>query len=92
MPEIKIEQSAAETVFNELKSKNNELNPVKPNLEFNQSKLHFIQKIEEMEETYYQTLNQYKNLLIKAETEAWSSITSFVQFEKSLGNDIKKGS
>ncbi|WP_257349851.1 YwqI/YxiC family protein [Pseudalkalibacillus decolorationis] len=91
MPEIKIEQSTVEPVFNDLKSRTNELDTVKPNLEFNESKLDFIQKIEEIEATYYETINQYKTLLIKAESDAWSSVSSFIQCEENIANDIKKG-
>lgn len=91
MPEIKIEHSAVEAAFNDLKAKTNELDAVKPNLQFNESKLDFIQKIEEIEGAYYQALNHYKNLLLKSENKARSSITSFVQYESNIGSDIKKG-
>ncbi|MDQ0272729.1 DUF5344 family protein [Cytobacillus purgationiresistens] len=91
MTEIKIQQSAAETAFNELASTTGELNTTKPTVNFNQSTLDFLQKLDEIEVTYYQTINQYTNLLLKAEANASSSVSEFIEFEKSLGSNMMKG-
>ncbi|UOQ94571.1 YwqI/YxiC family protein [Halobacillus shinanisalinarum] len=92
MAEIKINRSVAEPVFNDFKSNTNDLDTTKPNLEFNQSTLDFIQKIEEIESTYSQTIRDYKDVLLKAESDAWSNIESFIQIEEAIGSNISKGS
>ncbi|MFD2922401.1 DUF5344 family protein [Halobacillus naozhouensis] len=92
MAEIKVDQSIAEPAFIDLKSKINDVDTTKPSLELNQSTLDFIQKIEEIENTYYQTILKYKDTLVKAENDSWSSIESFIQVEESIGSDISKGS
>ncbi|WLR42812.1 DUF5344 family protein [Bacillus carboniphilus] len=90
MADINIKQSDVEAAFNELKSRTGELNTTDSGVTFDQSKLDFINKIESMESTYYQLINQYKTFLLRVEEAATSSISDFIEYEKSLGGKMIK--
>ncbi|MEK5521117.1 MULTISPECIES: YwqI/YxiC family protein [Heyndrickxia] len=90
MPEIKVIKSEVEPVFQNLKEKTNELDTTNPKVEFSESKLDFIKKMEEIEEQYYETIKSFKTFLIKTNNDAWSSIESYIKLDQNLARSIHK--
>ncbi|MEC1158126.1 YwqI/YxiC family protein [Cytobacillus horneckiae] len=74
MSEIKVVKSEVEAVFKELKSKIDPLDSSNPQICFSESKLDLTEQISNIEQNYYQVIEQYKSLLIKVEQDAWTSI------------------
>lgn len=88
MPEIKVNKSAVEGPFNQLKSSTGDLDTSQPNINFQTSKLDFIEKIESIEDQYYQTLSHYQNLLQKVEADAWSKIEEYFEVDESMSTSM----
>lgn len=90
MPEIKVNKGAAEGPFNNLKSSTGDLDASQQKVNLSVSKLDFIDKIENIEDQYYQTLSHYQKLLQKVEADAWSKIEEYFEVDENIS--VKMGS
>ncbi|MBA4535600.1 YwqI/YxiC family protein [Bacillus aquiflavi] len=90
MSEIKIVKNDIKSAFEELKAKIIELNTASAKADFSVSKLHVIQKIEEIEQQYYATMKSYKTYLEKSENDSLSNVELFIDVEQNIAHTISK--
>lgn len=88
MQEIKVEPEIVTPVLKSLKTKTMELETTNPNPEFTTSKLDFIEKIQSMEEKYYQMLLSYKTALLKVETNVEEAIEAYAETDENIAKQI----
>lgn len=88
MQEIKVEPKIVTPVLKSLKTKTMELETTNPNPEFTTSKLDFIEKIQSMEEKYYQMLLSYKTALLKVETNVEEAIEAYAETDENIAKQI----
>ncbi len=91
MADIRINQSEVEPVFKSVQAKTSEWDTTSPNVQFSNSSLDALQKILQIEENYYQIINQYKETLLIVEQDAWSNIEALIQTEQELSGQISSG-
>ncbi len=89
MPEINIQPEKVTPVLNSLKAKTEELEITNPNPDFSTSKLDFLEKIQSIEEKYYQVLNNYKTALIKVETNVEEAVQAYVETDENIASQME---
>ncbi|WP_147533658.1 DUF5344 family protein [Bacillus marasmi] len=90
MPEIKVVKSEIESVIRELKAVTGRLDSTQTNPDFSISSLSLVNKIQDIEQRYYNLLNMYKNLLLATEDQVWTAIEEFIEAEKKLAESTFK--
>ncbi|MED3656264.1 DUF5344 family protein [Heyndrickxia sporothermodurans] len=86
MQEIKVVKSEIEPILRDLIAVTNRLDLNQPKTEFLKSTLSIINKIEDIEQNYYELLKKYKSLLLTTENEAWSAIERFIEAENKIAD------
>lgn len=90
MPEIKIKEQEIKSAFDTLKDKTNDFHPAASKPVFRHSSLQFLKFLQELEERYDKAVHDYKTRLLKAESDAWSNIESFVETEHRLADNFDR--
>ena len=88
MPEINVHPEKVTPVLNSLKAKTEALETTNPSPNFSTSKLDFLEKIQSIEEKYYQTLNNYKTALTKVETNVEEAVQAYVETDENIANQM----
>ncbi|MBM7604841.1 hypothetical protein JOC75_002845 [Metabacillus crassostreae] len=89
MPELKLNKTDVEPVFQDLRVKVQALDTSKINSQMTESKLNLINKLKVIDEDYEQSLTAYKQVLIQIEKDAWSSLESLFETDQQLAKNMK---
>ncbi|KNH25749.1 MAG: DUF5344 family protein [Priestia megaterium] len=89
MSEIKVVKSEVEAAFKGFKNEIQSLDTSAGKVEFTESKLNVTKKIEEIEQTYYELLTQYKEILTQLELNAWESVEKMIQTDEEIATKMK---
>ncbi|PLT29795.1 DUF5344 family protein [Peribacillus deserti] len=89
--EIKIKEQEVTSAFNELNTKLQALEVVKHDAGFSNTSMEFASAMEEIENSYYQVMTNYKRLLTEFQQDALKKIQEFIQVEEELGQEISSG-
>lgn len=84
MHEIHVEKSGADSILNDLKSKIESLDKTNPHIQFAESKMDLINKIKQVEEEYYQIIENYIAMLGDSELTARTSIEDLLETDREL--------
>lgn len=88
MPEINVQPDKVTPVLKNLKAKTEELETTNPNPNFVTSKLDFLEKIQSIEEKYYNALHNYKTALIRAEKNVEEAVQAYVETDENIANQM----
>ncbi|WP_026692728.1 DUF5344 family protein [Peribacillus kribbensis] len=91
MPEIKIKEQEVTAAFHELNSRLQALEVVKHDAALTHTSMEFASVMEQIEDSYYQHMTQYKRLLAKFQQDALKNIQEFIEKEKEVGETISSG-
>ncbi|GGB38687.1 hypothetical protein F3157_10940 [Virgibacillus dakarensis] len=86
MPEINVQPEKVKPVLTSLKANTEELETTNPNPDFPTSVLDFLEKMKNIEEKYYQALNDYKAALIKVEKNVDEAVQAYVDTDENIAN------
>lgn len=87
--EISIIPDEIQKVFKDLRNKVEQLETIPANISFTTSQLDVVTQIEEIEETYYKAIAEYKTILLQCEQSIYSKIEEFIQREEELSRNMK---
>lgn len=87
--EISIIPDEIQKVFKDLRNKVEQLETIPANISFTNSQLDVVTQIEEIEETYYKAIAEYKTILLQCEQSIYSKIEEFIQREEELSRNMK---
>ena len=89
MVEISIIPDEIQKVFKDLRNKVEQLETIPANISFTTSQLDVVTQIEEIEETYYKAIAEYKTILLQCEQSIYSKVEKFIQREEDLSRNMK---
>lgn len=87
--EISIIPDEIQKVFKDLRNKVEQLETIPANISFTTSQLDVVTQVEEIEETYYKAIAEYKTILLQCEQSIYSKIEEFIQREEELSRNMK---
>ena len=87
--EISIIPDEIQKVFKDLRNKVEQLETIPANISFTTSQLDVVTQIEEIEETYYKAIAEYKTILLQCEQSIYSKIEELIQREEELSRNMK---
>ncbi len=87
--EISIIPDEIQKVFKDLRNKVEQLETIPANISFTTSQLDVVTQIEEIEETYYKAIAEYKTILLQCEQSIYSKVEEFIQREEELSRNMK---
>jgi len=87
--EISIIPDEIQKVFKDLRNKVEQLETIPANISVTTSQLDVVTQIEEIEETYYKAIAEYKTILLQCEQSIYSKVEEFIQREEELSRNMK---
>ena len=89
MATIRIIHDEIQKVFKDLRNKVEQLETTPADISFTTSHLDVVTQIEEIEETYYKAIAEYKTILLQCEQSIYSKVEEFIQREEELSRNMK---
>ena len=89
MAAIRIIHDEVQKVFKDLRNKVEQLETIPANISVTTSQLDVVTQIEEIEETYYKAIAEYKTILLQCEQSIYSKVEEFIQREEELSRNMK---
>lgn len=89
MAAIRIIHDEVQKVFKDLRNKVEQLETTPADISFTNSHLDVVTQIEEIEETYYKAIAEYKTILLQCEQSLYSKVEEFIQREEELSRNMK---
>jgi len=86
---IRIIHDEIQKVFKDLRNKVEQLETTPADISFTTSHLDVVTQIEEIEETYYKAIAEYKTILLQCEQSIYSKVEEFIQREEELSRNMK---
>ena len=72
-----------------MRNKVEQLETTPADISFTNSHLDVVTQIEEIEETYYKAIAEYKTILLQCEQSLYSKVEEFIQREEELSRNMK---
>ena len=89
MATIRIIHDEIQKVFKDLRNKVEQLETTPADISFTTSHLDVVTQIEEIEETYYKAIAEYKTILLQCEQNIYLKVEEFIQREEELSRNMK---